>query len=117
MHDAPLVRRFQGFGDLSRDRHNLVQWNRSGRDAIRQRRTVDQLQDERVHTIGILETVDRRDIWMIERCEDLCFPPEAREPVSVLRSTDGWWQHFDRDVTAEPRVVRSIHLTHAAASD
>ena len=37
---------------------------------------------------------------------------EARQPLGV--GGDG---HLQRDVAAEPRIVRSIHLTHAAGTE
>ena len=54
MDDALLVRRFERLGDLPRDRQRLVERNRALRDAIGERRPLDQFQDERV-----LPTVQR----------------------------------------------------------
>ena len=39
---------------------------------------------------------------------------EARQGVGVVRKV--LRQHFDRDVAAEPRVARAIHLAHAAGA-
>ena len=47
MDDALLVRRFEGGADLPADAHRLVERNRSLRDAIRERWSLDELQDER----------------------------------------------------------------------
>ena len=38
---------------------------------------------QRVHAGRFLETVDRRDVRMIERREELRFAPEARQPIGV----------------------------------
>ncbi len=47
MDDALLVRRLEGVADLPADAHRLVERNRSLGDAIRQRRPLDELEDER----------------------------------------------------------------------
>ena len=53
-----------------RDRQRLIDGDRPLRDAVGERRTLNQLQHERLHTIGILEPVDRCDVRMIEGRED-----------------------------------------------
>jgi hypothetical protein len=40
-------------------------------------------QIQRQPAIRFFEAVDRRDIRMVERGEDLRFAPEAREPVDI----------------------------------
>ena len=51
MDDALLVRRLESDGDLPRDRDRLVERERPGRDAVRQRRPVDQLEHERADAV------------------------------------------------------------------
>ena len=46
--DAVLVRRFERLRDLPRDRQRFVERNRSVRDAIGKRRSLDQFQHERL---------------------------------------------------------------------
>jgi hypothetical protein len=48
MDDALLVRGFEGFADLNRHGQRFVDRHRTLRDAIGERRSVDELQDERV---------------------------------------------------------------------
>ncbi len=40
---------------------------------------------------------------------------EAAEPLLVLRDALG--KHLDRDLAAQPRVARPIHLAHAARAE
>ena len=47
MNDAVLVRGFERLGDLLRDRQRLVERNRPLRDAVGERRSLDQLHHER----------------------------------------------------------------------
>ncbi len=55
------------------------------RDAIGERRSVDQLQHERLQRLRFFEAVDRGDVRMIQRRQDLRFPLEAREPIGIER--------------------------------
>ena len=50
--DALLMGRIQGFGDLSRNRQRVFDWHRAVRDAVGQRRPLDQ-QDERPRPLGL----------------------------------------------------------------
>ena len=71
MDDPLLVRRFQRLGDLSRDRQGFIDRDRALRDAVGERRPFDQLQHERLHAVGVLQSVDRRDVRVIQRRENL----------------------------------------------
>ena len=62
MDDALLVRRFEADRDLSRDADGVLERDRTGRDAIRQRRPLDQLEDERADAVRFLEAVNGRDV-------------------------------------------------------
>ncbi len=65
--------------------------------------------------VSLLETIDLRDIRMIEDCERLRFLLEARDPRLIGGERLG--QHLDRDVALERRVGRPIDLAHAAGAD
>ena len=62
--------------------------------------------------LGVFETVDVRDVRMIQRGQHLRFALESREPVGISRERLG--QDLDRDVAIQPRVARAIDLAHAA---
>ena len=113
MDDALLVRGFEGFGNLLRDRQRLVDRNRSLRDPVRERRPLDQLHDERLHAVRLLEAVDVRDVRMIERGEDLRLAFEPRQAIRI--GGEEVRKHLQRDVAIEPRVPRPIHFPHAAS--
>ena len=74
MNDPLFVRGLERLGDLLRDRQGLVQRHRSARDAFGDRRTFNQLDHERCRRVGPLETVNGRDIGMVQRGEDFGFP-------------------------------------------
>jgi hypothetical protein len=46
--DSQVVRDLKRFGDLRRDRQRFFDRNRALRDAIGERRTIDELEDQRV---------------------------------------------------------------------
>ena len=90
MDDPLLVRRFERLRDLLRDRQRLVEWNRAARDALGERRPLDQFHHERrAHRLLFSEAVDGRDVGMIQRGEDLRFALEPREALGVSRKRSG----------------------------
>ena len=114
MDDPLLVRRFEGFGDLLRDRQRLVKRDRSARDALREILALDQLHHEGLHAVGVLQPVDRGDVRMIQRGEDFRFALKARQAVGV--GCQRRWEDLDGDLTLQLRVRRPIdfpHPTHA----
>src|SRR4029077_8564481 len=69
---------------------------------------------EGLHLAGVLESVEVRDVRMVQRGEDSGFPFEAGEAVWVL--CERLRQDFDGDVASEfiiPRAVDLAHPTHA----
>ncbi len=87
----------------------------TGRDALLEGRALDQLHDQSRGAAGILDAEDRGDSGVAERCEHPRLALEAREPLGVLRQVLG--QHLDRDVAAEARIPRAVHLAHAADAE
>jgi hypothetical protein len=61
-----------------------------------------------------VETVDRADVRMVERSEDLRFTAEAGKALRVVR--EGVRKDLQRDIPTELGVLRAIDLTHAAAA-
>jgi hypothetical protein len=98
--------------DLERYAHRLIGRDRSLGDPVRERRPIDELHDDNGLVAGPLEAVDRRDVRMIQRREDLRFALKAREAILVFG--DGFGEDLDGHVALETRVGRTIDLTHAA---
>lgn len=65
--------------------------------------------------IRILESVDGRDVRMVQRGEQVRFAAEPREPLHVAGKRV--WQYFERDIAAEPRIVGPVDDPHAAGAD
>ena len=81
--DALLVRRLEGAGHLQRNRHRFVERDRAPGDAIGERRSFDQLEHERGASRLFLDAIDRGDVRMIERCEELRLAVETRQPLGI----------------------------------
>src|SRR5262245_35191798 len=61
------------------------------------------------------ETVDLRDVRVIQRRERLGFAGEAREPCGIAR--EQLREHLDRDLAIERRVARAIDLTQSPGAE
>ncbi len=115
MDDGALVSGFEGVGDLDRNAHRLVDRDRTLRDAIGQRRSLDELEHQSHGALALFEAVDRRDVGMVQ-CRQ-CFG-FALEPGDALRIRDERRrQDLDRDFSIELRVARAIDLTHPTAAE
>ena len=104
----------------------FAEWNPSLRKSIRQRRALDELQHERIEAVRLLESVERGNIRMVQRGQQVRFPPETGEPIvdrsmrlcirvgavpAVRR------QHLDGHVAPEMGVVRAVDFAHTAPAD
>ena len=115
MDDALLVRGLNGIRDLLCDQEDLVERTGTAHDAVRQILAFDQFHDKGKDTLRFFETVNLRDVRMVERREHLRFALEPREPVGIGRPEIG--QDLDRDVAMELRVAGAIDLPHATFAD
>jgi hypothetical protein len=97
VNDASLMRRCERFRDLARNRQRLVDRNRPLCDSLGERRSLNQLHDQRAHSptrptrltrpIRLLKAMDRGDVRMIQRREQLRLALEARKPFGVRRES------------------------------
>ena len=115
MHDAVLVRRLERFGNLTGNRQRFVNRDRSLRDAVCQRRAVDELEDEGPLRTDFLRSVDLRDVRMVERRQHLRLALKARDAIGIGGKEIR--KNLDGDVAAQPRIAGSIHFAHAACAD
>jgi hypothetical protein len=95
MHNPLLVRRFDRLGDLLRDRQRVIDRNSSLRDALCQRRPLDELHDEGRCAVALLQTVNGGDVRMTEPGEQFGFALETHQPLAIGRH--GLGQHLDGD--------------------
>ena len=121
MDDAPLMCSIKRIRDLLRDREGLG--NRQAaealvtarRDSRRERVAFDQFQHERADAVRFFQTIDRPDVRVIQRREDLRLPLESSEAFRI--AGEQLWKDFDRDVTIQLGVAGAIDLTHPADAE
>src|SRR5262249_11181269 len=82
---------------------------------IFERLAIDELEDQRGHTIRFDELVNRSNIRMIQRGERLGFAFEAGQAFGVSRK--GRRQYLDGDFAPKLFVVGAIDLSHSASAD
>jgi len=64
---------------------------------------------------GVFQAVNRGDIRVIERGEDLGFACEAGHALKVARKNVG--QDFEGYVSTELRISRAVNLPHPACAE
>src|SRR5262245_54258218 len=111
MNDSILVRGFQRFRNLSRNLERLINRYRSTLDALGQRFSTDEFHYEEVLTGRLLESVDRRNVRMIQRCQHSRFAFESSDPFGVV--TECFGKELDGNTAAQFQVSGLIHLSHA----
>ena len=75
---------------------------------------VYQLHHQRAHTPGLFNTMDVRDVWVVEGGKDSCLPVESREALRVFREEIR--EDLDSDVAIQARVTGTIDLAHPAGA-
>ena len=114
MDDSALVRRFEGFGDLTRDGQRLVERDWAAFQPLCQIVALDEFHHEGADAVGhVVQAVDSGDVGVIQRGEDFRFPLKPRHSFRI--SNEGLRQDLDGDIAIEPRVARPIHFTHPAS--
>ena len=111
MDDALLVRSFERVSYLPCNRERLVQRNWALGDPIGQRGAIDELHRQR----ALFEPVNRGDVGMVQRGQELRLALEAGEAIGIRGKQ--FRQDLQRDVPVQPRIARAIHLAHAAGAD
>jgi hypothetical protein len=83
MNDALLMRRLEGLGDLSCDGQGFIDRHPALRE-VGQSGPLDQFHHQSMRVAAVFETVDLRDIWMVEAGEELRLAPETGQAVGPL---------------------------------
>src|SRR5439155_5023738 len=84
-------------------------------DPIREGLPLDVLERRVAPALALLEAVDRRDVRMVERCQNARL---ALESLEVFRIGGGiLGERLERNGAAQPRIVREENDPHPAAPD
>ena len=83
MNDAFFVCSFQCISNLMSNPESFFRRNRPTLDPLRQRVTLDKLHYKEMRAVGLLHSIERRDVGMIQRREQLRFAFEPRDPFRI----------------------------------
>ena len=113
--DSLRVGRFERFCDLSRDLERFGRGESPLGDPGVQRGALDQFHDDAEDAVALLHAVDRRDVRVIERCEDLRFASETGHAVGGGGESRG--KNLEGHVPVEAVVRGAVNLPHAPRTD
>ena len=85
------------------------------RDAVGQRRSFDEFEDESRDAVRFFQAVNAADVRVIQRRERLRFTLKAGDPLGVR--DERFRQNLDRNVATQLSVARPIDLAHAPHPD
>ena len=71
MDDAWGMRGFEGLTDMLRDCGSVFNSHRTTLNALCERLTLDKFENQKLNTVCFLQIVDARDVWVIQRCQDV----------------------------------------------
>jgi hypothetical protein len=61
------------------------------------------------------DVIHGEDVRVVQRRRGAGFLLESIEAIDVGRECRG--EYFDRNITSEPRIARTVHLAHAACAE
>ena len=111
MHDPARVRHIERGHHLPRDVERAVNGERTARDEPVETLAVDELEDQKLCAVGFVNAVDRADVRMIERGQDLRFAPESGERLGVLERSAR--ENLEGDLSTEFGIAGAIDLAHS----
>jgi hypothetical protein len=113
--DSLLVRRVQSLDDLSGDRQCFAHRYGARREPIGERRALHELEDERRGSGAFFDTIDGRNVGMVQRREELRFAHEARAVIGCVQPR--LLQDFDGDLSFQARITPAVDLSHSTGTD
>ena len=113
MHNAFAVGGIEGISNFDSECQQHVGFQRTPRDAVLERDTVQELHDDERMPIVLADLVNCADVRMIQRRGSLGFALEAAQRLRVLRNIVG--QEFESDKATEVGILGLVHHTHPTA--
>ena len=114
VHDSLLVCGRESLRNAERVFDRAPQRQRPRYELLPQCLSFKKFADQKRRTVVHTNVMDSQDVRMVQRRNRARFLFETPQPVGIMRQR--FWQHFDRDITPEPRVACPVHLAHAARS-
>src|ERR1700733_5482843 len=73
-----------------------------------------ELRDQVGRTLVDAESVNRKDVWMVQSCGRLCLLLKAPQPVGIFRHKR--WKNLDGNVSLQNWVSGAINLAHPSGA-
>src|SRR5262245_10585224 len=89
MDDPFVVCGFECFGYLFGDRQRVLERQWTACDRPVETFTVHEFEYEEFGAVRPFETVDLRNVWMVEGRKDLRFPAETRQTLKIVHDAVG----------------------------
>jgi hypothetical protein len=115
VYDALLVSRLESFSDLECQLEGFFDRDGPVLQAVCQRISLDELQNQEPAAFVLFESVDGSDVGMVQGCKQLRFAFEPRKSVWVLGKLRR--ERFDGDFSTQLGIPGTIHLAHAALAE
>jgi len=115
VHDAPLVGRLEGAGQLDGDLQGLFQPEGAVLQPLGQGRSFHELHDDEAGALVFLEAVDGGEVGVAQGGQGPGFTAQPVQPLPVVGQLPG--EDLDGHRTVEFRVVSPVDLAHAERSD
>ena len=114
MHDARIVSFRKAVGDGRGELQRTSRRQRASVQKFSEGLALNELHADEGLRLGLTEVVDRDNRWMIERGRRAGLDFESPHPLGVAGAIGR--QELQRHITAEPGVMREVHLAHAPGS-
>ena len=115
MRDPLLVRCREAIRDVTREFERLADRDGPGIQAVPKRLAFKQFGHNEWRAGLSADVVHGEDIRVVQRGGCAGFLLESTEAIDVGRKCCG--EDFDRDITSESRIARTVHLAHAASAE
>ena len=115
MNDAHVMCRRQSATNLDGVLDNFLGRQRALGGRAAQRLAFQELRDDVRLAVVCAKVVHGDDVGVVQRGGRTGFLLESAEPIGV--GTEDQRHDLDRNVPAEPRIVRPIYLAHAAGAE
>ena len=110
-----LVGSFEGLGNLEGECEGFFDRDGPTLQPFRQRVAFDEFEDKEPGAFVFFESVDRGDVRMVQRRQQLRFTFKPGQTLFVLGELFG--ESLDGDFAPELGVLGTPHLTHAALAE
>jgi len=115
MDDALFMSVFEGGRDLSRQADGLRHVQGPALETIGEGGSADIFHDQGRDALHFLQSMNHRNIGMIQRGQDLRLVLEPGFTLGI--GNVGRREHFNGNVAEQPGISRAVHLAHPAGAD